>query len=168
MTAATIPCKTCDRGELVRRKRYRMSGIVVFLGYVLLIPSMLGVFVGLVTLTATGKTTTTTMTDTRESVRTDLQGAAVPEAVITEVTAGRTPAASTVAVLPQRQRDAVSMAQARMTGATAGAGIGFALAGGVALAIIVTSLLAGLLGWLLTMKKQILQCTNCQAVVAAS
>lgn len=34
-------CKVCERGALVKRKIYRMSGPVVVIGYILLIPSML-------------------------------------------------------------------------------------------------------------------------------
>jgi hypothetical protein len=38
-----ILCKVCDQGVLTRTKVYRMSAPVVVIGYVLLIPSMLGV-----------------------------------------------------------------------------------------------------------------------------
>ena len=37
-----VPCKVCDRGSLRQQKTYRMSGVVVFIGYILLIPSILG------------------------------------------------------------------------------------------------------------------------------
>lgn len=38
-------CKVCDRGELVPRKVFRMSGPVVVIGFILLVPSALGVLV---------------------------------------------------------------------------------------------------------------------------
>jgi hypothetical protein len=57
---ASIQCKTCDVGELVLERRYRMSGVVVAIGYILLIPSVLGilasVFFFLTTLSVSGST----------------------------------------------------------------------------------------------------------------
>jgi len=38
-------CKVCDRGELVPQKVFRMSGPVVAIGFILLIPSILGMIV---------------------------------------------------------------------------------------------------------------------------
>jgi hypothetical protein len=42
------------------------------------------------------------------------------------------------------------------------------IAGGFSLFIIITSFIGGRLGWLLVMKKTVLRCPHCQAVVAAS
>jgi len=41
-TQLPLQCKVCDRGILVRKKVFRMSGPVVAIGYILLIPSILG------------------------------------------------------------------------------------------------------------------------------
>jgi len=106
-----VRCKTCDVGVLQRIRKYRMSGVVVAIGYILLIPSVLGVlfsalgFIRMVTL----------MPSTTGAV-----------------TAGAT------------------------------------IAGGVFIFFGVFSLVGGLLGWLLVMKKDVLQCGHCGAVVAAS
>src|SRR5208283_2326401 len=35
-------CKVCDRGELIRKKAFRMSGPAVVIGFILLVPSILG------------------------------------------------------------------------------------------------------------------------------
>lgn len=43
MTTEKIICKVCDRGELVHKFKYRMSTPVVAIGYILLIPSVLGI-----------------------------------------------------------------------------------------------------------------------------
>src|SRR5579863_2949791 len=37
-----VKCKTCDVGALRKIRKYRMSGIVVLIGYILLIPSVIG------------------------------------------------------------------------------------------------------------------------------
>ena len=31
-----VTCKTCDRGSMDQKKKYRMSGMVVFIGYLLI------------------------------------------------------------------------------------------------------------------------------------
>ena len=40
--AASNHCKVCDSGELRRKELYRMSGMAVFIGYLLLVPSVIG------------------------------------------------------------------------------------------------------------------------------
>lgn len=37
-----IECRTCNGGELRKRKVYRMNAVVVLIGYIVLIPSFLG------------------------------------------------------------------------------------------------------------------------------
>ena len=107
-----VKCKTCDVGALNRQKVYRMSGIVVAIGYILLAPSVLGL-------------------------------------LITAYLFIRT-----VGVLTADSSTAGLAAQGFIETLYIMVGAGF--------------LVAGLLGWLLVMKKQILRCTHCQAVVAAS
>ncbi|MHC4081872.1 MAG: hypothetical protein ACYS15_06390 [Planctomycetota bacterium] len=48
--AGPVRCKICGRGTVRRRKVYRMSGAIVAIGYILLIPSILGVVLNLVLL----------------------------------------------------------------------------------------------------------------------
>jgi len=52
-----IPCKTCEAGQLKKRKRYRMSGVVVLIGYIILIPSLLGIAGATMGVVATGSAT---------------------------------------------------------------------------------------------------------------
>jgi hypothetical protein len=102
-------CKVCERGSMEPRKLFRLSAPVVAIGFVVLIPSVLGIlasaglllllWLGVVFYGGTGH----------------------------EVFSG-----------------------------------GFIAAFGVA------SFVGGLLGWLLVMKKRVIQCSNCGAVVNAS
>ena len=59
---------------------------------------------------------------------------------------------------------AVSSVSAIQSGVVAGA----VVAGGFAIFLAVAFFAGGLLGWLLVMKKKVLYCTNCSAVVPAS
>jgi hypothetical protein len=107
-----IKCKTCDVGTLTQRRVHRMSGIVVFIGYILLIPSVIGILTGVVMIVA---------------------GAG---------SGGSHP--------------------------TNAAATGAAIAGGVGVFLIIASLVGGLLGWLLVMKKTVLKCDRCGATITAS
>jgi hypothetical protein len=106
-----VKCKTCDVGILQKIRKYRMSGVVVAIGYILLIPSVLGVMFSIFAFF-------TTMS----------------------AASGTKDAAATGAVI----------------------------AGGIFIFFGIASLVGGLLGWLLVMKKDVLQCSHCGAVVAAS
>lgn len=107
-------CKICDRGTLIPRKIHRLSGPAVAIGYILLVPSILG-----------------------------MVGCAI--LFIVAILAGFAGAAHKSAFV------------------TAFAGIG-------SLAIIyvaVVCFVGGLLGWLLVMRKHVLQCGYCGAIINA-
>ena len=100
-----IICKVCDRGELRRKQLYRMSGMVVFVGYLLLVPSVVGILWSI--------------------------------ALFFNFVGDE---ATDVAVL----------------------------GGGLSIATAIASVVGGLVGWLLVMKKRVLQCSVCGAVINAS
>lgn len=163
-----IPCKTCDIGELHKRKRYRMSGVVVFIGYILLVPSAIGMLIGLIGMFATSKASETTFQQISSEARVTLEQGGVPDRLIERVIAMQpVSAADTRSLTPEQQR-LVEAVEIQVLGSSAGAGIGVGVAGGFSAATIVMSLVGGLLGWLLVMKKKVLQCMNCGAVTAAS
>ena len=43
MAELEIPCKVCEKGVLLHQRVYRMSGPAVVIGYILLIPSLIGI-----------------------------------------------------------------------------------------------------------------------------
>jgi hypothetical protein len=104
-----VACKVCERGELLPKKIFRMSVPVVVIGFIFLIPSILGMSVGALLL--------------------------------------------------------IAIAASRPLGIVVGAP-GFIAT--LAIIIGVPSFVGGLLGWLLVMKKRVLQCSVCGAVISAS
>jgi hypothetical protein len=178
-------CKVCDTGTLEPRKRYRMGPVVVFIGWILLIPSILGVggaAIGFVTSLGAGSAAATAGQDELDRTRLERMteqfgerfdqvalpreyislAVETPEAVTAESTKSLTPESRVVL------EQLVSMVNidrsAGEIGGAAVAGLGaffFAILG-------VGSLVSGLLGWLLVQKKRVLQCVKCSAVVAAS
>lgn len=103
--AASNHCKVCDSGELRRKELYRMSGMAVFIGYLLLVPSVIGM---------------------------------LWSSVLFLISVGNE--ATDVAVL----------------------------GGGLSITTAIASMVGGLVGWLLVMKKTVLQCSVCRAVINAS
>jgi hypothetical protein len=109
-----VRCKVCEKGNLDRRKKFRMSGPVVAIGYIFLVPSILGVMISAFMFI------------------------------------------STAALHPSNSADPGT--SAAVTG----------IAGGIAIAFGIASFVGGLIGWLLVMKKQVLECNVCKATVNAS
>ena len=164
----TPTCPTCQKGLLALKKKYRMSTPVVIIGWLLLIPSFLGMLMGLLGLFATGSAATTTSTSIEKDARTRLEAAKLPAPITDRIIAGQAITAEEKSGLTDSQRSAVSAAVLSLNAQKAGAGIATAAVGGLSIGIIVMSFVGGLLGWLLVMKKKVLQCPLCAAVVAAS
>ena len=101
-----VRCKVCDVGELTQIKKYRMSGPVVFIGYVLLVPSIIGVSLSVIMFIMS-----------------------------------------------------LFLAANHNVGGVA------AVVGMVYVFIGIFAMVGGLLGWLLIMKKRVLQCNMCGAAV---
>lgn len=161
-------CKVCDSGTMRLTKKYRMNAVVVIIGYILLIPSLLGMAGSGVTCIAAGAGASSASETLSDSTATSLSEAGVPGHVISEFESSGTVSESTLSSLPTEQADSVRMLLdvelAGQVGAAAGAGImGLFSAFGFVMALV-----GGLLGWLLTMRKKVLQCQQCSAVVAAS
>jgi hypothetical protein len=70
--------------------------------------------------------------------------------------------------LTTQQRSAIHDAQLSVSAQKVGADAAAVIVGGFFVFVIVMSFVGGLLGWLLVMRKRVLQCAGCGAVVAAS
>ena len=101
-----------------------------------------------------------------------LGSAAGPEPVITQVAANKPIDEAQFAALTPQQRTAVRNAQSSVSGPWPGKAKArpgaFVVAGGLCLFVIVMSFVGALLGWILVMRKRVLICTRCGAVVPAS
>jgi hypothetical protein len=145
-----------------------MSGPVVVIGFILLIPSVLGMLFGILMLVGTAASTSQISPTIEKDVRSQLVAQDVPEPIIVKVVASKPVGDSELQTLTPEQVSAVRQAQLSSSGGKLGAGAGVALVGGFSIFIIVASFVGGLLGWLMIMRKRVLQCSRCGAVVAAS
>lgn len=165
------PCQICNSGHLTLRKTFRLSGPAVVIGYIFLIPSILGMLLGTLFLVgscgAAAKAPANSESDLQE-IREKMEQAGLPEAMITKVLDGEFVGESERAGLSDDQRKALLQGSGEILGPKIAKGAGVFVAGGVSIFIIFVSFAGGLVGWLLTMKKRVLKCGNCGATVSAS
>lgn len=161
-------CKVCDSGVLRQKKKYRMSGIVVLIGYILLIPSVLGMLFSTLMLVTTVGAGGMVASELADETQVELSNAGIPDSIIHKVVSAGTVTEAEKASLTREQRATLESSELAYTAGAVGAGAGVAIVGGMAIFIGISSLVGGLIGWLLIMKKKVLACDSCGAVIAAS
>ena len=174
------PCKVCDRGALVRKKIFRMSIPVVVIGFILLIPSLIGVAVGLFALISsiTPNENQEPMKQIRDRAASGLRHNGVPEATINAVldaaSEGRNEDVTRLMddnEMPEADRSWIYDAQDKIRSAgltQSPPSPPSPLSAAFSIGLIVGSFVGGIFGWLLVMKKRVLQCSVCGAVINAS
>jgi len=204
-----LSCKICDSGTLSSKSVFRMSGPAVAIGFILLIPSIIGMivsalmFVGVIaysgneTGTVTGETNqpyqSTFDANFRQSCvksfrqNAQMAGVTAPQPLTEQYcecalstfkqTSSETIAAQTCIQrvqdgtldIPNRETDAYySQNIPRVSQDSSGSDLFRVLGSISAVALGIMCFVGGLLGWLLVMRKRILQCDICGAVVNAS
>lgn len=161
-------CKVCDKGNLIRTKKYRMSGPAVVIGYILLIPSIFGILIGLLMFLGTGAATSSSSDSMKKTITAELQKANIPSNIIEKVVNHGNIEPQDRKGLSYEQTQKLDNATMTYNIGKIGTGAGAVFLGGLAIFFIVMSFIGGLLGWLLVMKKKVLQCSVCSAVVNAS
>ena len=167
-TGGGVTCQVCGRGRMYRRKTYRLSGPVVVIGYILLIPSVLGIILNLVLVVLGVVGFAGTVALIPEAERQVLVDAGIPELIIEKLMSGEQLSDDESASLTSDQQQAVQAVQVVAASSVGGACCGAGILGGGAIVGAVICFVSGLLGWLLIMKKKVLQCAACQAIVPIS
>lgn len=169
-----IKCKTCDAGWLVRQRVHRMSGPAVTIGYILLIPSLVGIVIAILLAVSTlvGVSKVKATPHLSPSTLNRLDEARIPEEMKNQLRTGNPIPLERVQALPSEKRLPVDSANMELAAQSVGEAGGKAIAGGCGIGIAILigglSFVSGLLGWLLVMKKTVLACNRCGAAVAAS
>jgi hypothetical protein len=164
----SIPCRVCDQGQLVHSKVHRLSGPAVTIGYILLIPSLLGVLLSLFFLVASWVGAAAAATELSPVTSEALRTTGVPPELQQKLEQGHPVTESEMTSLTPVQRSAIESANRQRAASVAGSGCAAACGTGLAGVGVVLSLVGGLVGWLLVMKKRVLKCNRCGATVAAS
>lgn len=178
-------CQVCQRGILVQKKIFRMSGPVVAIGFILLIPSILGILFSALLFFGVVAAGGTAASAARRAAIASMRRNGVPGPIVSAVAAGENSRAERLmdawpesfemngrvietSGLPEYQRSWVHAAERQLGAGTIASGLGTLIGGGFAIVLGVASFVGGLLGWLLVMRKRVLQCSLCRAVVNAS
>lgn len=170
----SISCKVCDRGTLVAKKRFRMSPPVVVIGFILLIPCVCGIAFAVLlffgSFSAAGVSGVQSSSLRRQAIA-EMRRNDVPQSVIRAVLANPDlDPDDLIGRLPMYQISWIKDAETKLKQgpATAIVGSGVAILGSsFAVMIGIGSFIGGLLGWLLVMRRRVLQCTVCGAAVDA-
>ena len=163
-----IACKTCEVGQLVRRRRYRMSGPVVVMGYLFIVLALLcaigGTF-GLVDSSAVAAELPGRLAARSKST---LRSIAVPAPTIEKVVSGEELSASDRSALSEQQHEAIDLARRLNSLTGISEGLRILLVAGLSILCLAAAFEACLVGCLLVMEKRVLQCLTCGAVTPAS
>ena len=163
-------CKACNRGSLFRNKVRRMNGFVVFLGFLLFIPSVLGILVG------TGSTIGARFLEQQakrppEEIRAELAGLKVPDPVIErlltdkeDLSESMTSYGESVKGLDAAQGEAVGRAWFAQVGRI----LPMQTFVGVSLAILAGAIVLGVIAFLFIRRKWVLQCSDCPTTKSAA
>jgi hypothetical protein len=156
---------------MMRKRVFRMSGPAVVIGFILLVPSILGICFGGLTMlfTVIGSAAAPSTIDSQvQQVRTRLVSLEIPDDIVADVVAGKHVEENRLTLLTYPQRSAVHESELKISTAKGAPALAACCGGGFSVIIMIGSFVGGLLGWLLVMRKTVLQCFRCGAVVAAS
>lgn len=156
---------------MTRKRVFRMSGPAVVIGFILLVPSIIGICFGGLTMlmTVVGSSAAPSSVDSQiQRVKTRLSSLKVPGDIVADVVVGKQIEENRLTSLTYPQTSAVRESELEISAAKAAPGLAACCGGGFSVVIMIASFVGGLLGWLLIMRKTVLQCFRCGAVVAAS
>ncbi|MCW5881594.1 MAG: hypothetical protein KIS91_11725 [Anaerolineae bacterium] len=145
-----------------------MSGPAVVIGYIILIPSILGILFSCMMVFLSFQGTSSSMGTTSTEARRTLATAGIPPSVVDKAVNSQTISEQERSLLSQEQRTTLKSVEAQLAYGTVGAGAAGTAIGGIFLCLGVGAFVGGLIGWLLVMKKRVLQCDMCGATVSAS
>jgi voltage-gated potassium channel Kch len=109
-------CKTCNNGTLINKKVYRMSGAVVVIGYIFLIPSLIGLLVAGGLFFAIDSATKETSKKLKDEVAADLNQSGIPQGIITNITELKEVPSTDLRSLNEKQKHAVRSQRAGQDG----------------------------------------------------
>jgi hypothetical protein len=207
MNTYVLPCKVCDRGSLGSKKVFRMSGPVVAIGFILLIPSILGMVFSAILLIGVNAITNRIHEQTQRPSQNPVDAKfrkscrdAFLEKQAQYLSANKVSASQfcECVLSTYKENGSVDVRGASQTCAEEGVNgtlkepdsnvqafyedastqsaatddvgqnIARFIGSGFAIALGIGSFVGGLLGWLLVMRKRVLKCDVCGAVINAS
>ncbi len=148
-------CRACEDGNMRLRTVHRCGGALAIAGYALLLPAILGLIINFVILAAGAFGLTKAISGVTR----------IPAPTVEIVIRLEELTEEHMKLMSPAQRRAVRTARIATTGATLG---GLGSRGGSVGFGVVAWLLVGLVGWLLSRRKQVIRCTTCDLTAPIS
>jgi hypothetical protein len=143
-----------------------VAGAVI--GYILLIPCVIGFLLGAAGLYGAKKADTGGTAVVDGNARQKLEAWHIPGPIIARVLANEWLNDDELAQLTHDQQAAVDRYKTAVSLEKSGVGLGSFLAGGVSVVLMIATFFVGLIGWVLTLRKNVLRCAQCGALAPAS
>lgn len=163
-----VPCNVCHQtGGLHRKKVSRFSTPIVIIGWLFLLPSLLGVGCGACGLVTTGSASSQTSAQIDADYRSRLEKIeGLSSEKVEEIMAMTVvdEAALQAKGLTKAQARQADLAHSSKIAGGAGAAIGGGLMAGGSIFVMVASFVGGLLGWILILRKKVIACSHCNGV----
>jgi hypothetical protein len=172
-TLESIPCKTCN-GQMSKTAVRRFSSGIVFMGYTLLIPSVLILLLSSACAVVTCGTTTQSAADQltrqKDETATRLRGISeLPQAVIADFEQDGILEPAALNALSEEKRQEVQRVLDLHLAGQAGTALGATAVGGIGTAMIAVVyfffLPAMIVGALLTLRKNVWACGQCGGII---
>jgi len=154
-------CPSCDSTSLVPRRAYRHGSLSVFVGRLLLVPSILVLVLGSMGVVGFRPAATREAVERARAATDELASAGVSDGLVAEVVASRAPSDSQLAALSDEQRQSIRRAQMAVAESGAHATMSRVTSSDAFRVLVVLALASGVLGVFLVRKTSVLQCTNC-------
>lgn len=163
-----VKCLTCNEGDLHRKKVFRLGAPIGFLGAFLVYPAYLLLAVLVIWSMASCSAISDEDPTLRSALADKMQEAGVPEGLANRAASGETISEPELANLTDEQREMVTTVPERMAIVDSSKVIAGGILAGLTVPLFALAFVLILVGWILRMRKRILQCSNCGAVTPAS
>ncbi len=161
-------CQICEKGILKKKKKYRLGTPLVVIGYIFLIPSVCAFFIALLIILSAFIGAPNRNEKINIGARATLEEANIPQPLIEKFMSHEMITSQEKSRLTRQQRQILHDAKGTqikgqfVNGATVG------IMGILSVVMIVVAIFGVVIGALLTIKKKVLQCSACDAIVNAS
>ena len=161
-------CKTCDGGVMDVRKEFRLGAVGVVFGILIGLASALGLLGGVVGFVTFDDHSEEILAEIDELVRPGLEEAGIPESMIQAIKDSDVLPDVETRQLTTDQRTAITSARLGLCSYQLRIGAEGVFALGMCTVLLLVSPVGVLVTFLLTLRKKVLQCRNCDTVVPAS
>lgn len=168
MANINLQCQVCNNGILKKNKKYRLGTPLVVIGYIFLIPSICAFFIALLLILSAFIGAPKNNADINTGARGTLEQANIPQPLIEKFMNHKSISYQDKNKLTRQQRQILHDAKGTQLKGQFVNGAAVGILGVLSVVMIVGSIFGVVIGALLTIKKKVLQCSECEAIVNAS